>query len=506
MVQGGDPFAVSRAYSDAVGVPVCWTAFLPAHLRRDVANADLVCASTHEAIRYSSQNQATLIECVSTGKAASIVAPKEWLAYLSQRGYRCTVTGSRRLLRNQALQSVINALKKTAKLLSQTGMLRLGHNRTYSVLVGLVKSNVTQGLGADYTILEWLRRRSRGVRPNLIVAEVRELPPRQLDGSTVRVRGFFPAIEGVTGYLSYVARALEMVFAFGLMVAAGKWFELLSAHQLVEATYLSCLSKGTLPSEYWFCNSGPFYQPLWSKIAERRGSRVTLYFYSSNGEPAQFGSGVAASLPCGLRQMTWMNYVVWNEHQQAFLQRYHQDRSFEVVGPVDFSDNGAQVPVLSSEKPLVAIFDVTPMRMSKYTQLGFGTAAYYSEELMLTFFADIISIARTFEVQLIWKGKRDVGPEFVSRRFVKRRATLLDSDVIVVDSGISAARLCQTIDAAISIPLTSTAIIAERLGKNSIYYDPSGQFKTRHSNDLALLGSPEELSAWFMQLTSRVKV
>jgi polysaccharide biosynthesis PFTS motif protein len=65
-----------------------------------------------------------------------------------------------------------------------------------------------------------------------------------------------------------------------------------------------------------------------------------------------------------------------------------------------------------------------------------------------------------------------------------------------------ATKLIQKTAATISIPFTSTALIAKSEGKPSVYYDPSGvvQKDDRAAHGIPVLSSIDELEAWVKTL------
>lgn len=103
----------------------------------------------------------------------------------------------------------------------------------------------------------------------------------------------------------------------------------------------------------------------------------------------------------------------------------------------------------------------------------------------------------------ILKRKRKIGrlvhPKY--RQFIANLAEL--PNFISVDPDLSAMRLIKNCSAVISMPFTSTAIIARELGKPSAYYDPHGliQKDDQGAHGIAILSGPEELSAWLASIS-----
>jgi polysaccharide biosynthesis PFTS motif protein len=73
-----------------------------------------------------------------------------------------------------------------------------------------------------------------------------------------------------------------------------------------------------------------------------------------------------------------------------------------------------------------------------------------------------------------------------------------NSHVVPVAPDISAIRVIESSIAVISMPFTSTALIAKEMGKPSAYYDPCGilQRDDRAAHGIPILSGVKELEAW----------
>jgi len=202
----------------------------------------------------------------------------------------------------------------------------------------------------------------------------------------------------------------------------------------------------------------------------------------------------------GLKAMQWKRFIVWDIQQREFLKQYCPDAVYQIAGIIDFTDNAAILNNYDDTGIKIAVFDVTPSRLIKYTSYGVSIAPYYSEELSLQFFSDIGEIADHSKVNLLWKQKRIVGRRFVSKGFIKKRYSIISKLFEVVAPGVSARKLVEESDAVISMPFTSTAIIAKELGKPSIYYDASGAVETDVSHGTPVLKNIDELKNWYFSL------
>ena len=69
---------------------------------------------------------------------------------------------------------------------------------------------------------------------------------------------------------------------------------------------------------------------------------------------------------------------------------------------------------------------------------------------------------------------------------------------MLVEPDISAIRVIESSVAVISMPFTSTALIAREMGKPSVYYDPTGllQKDDRAAHGIEVLSNTDELNSW----------
>jgi polysaccharide biosynthesis PFTS motif protein len=102
---------------------------------------------------------------------------------------------------------------------------------------------------------------------------------------------------------------------------------------------------------------------------------------------------------------------------------------------------------------------------------------------------------------MLWKRKRKVKKEtsFAHPSYLSSVERLSRyENVISVDPDISANRVIEASTLVISMPFTSTALIARELGKPSCYYDPTGliQQDDRAAHGIEIIRGPEELTRW----------
>lgn len=275
----------------------------------------------------------------------------------------------------------------------------------------------------------------------------------------------------------------------------GHWWHPLMFSESVLARIVHSNSENMLAKEYLFNNAVWLYRPLWTYEAEHLGAKVIMYFYSTNIEDFKRVDGYSIQAN-SWQILTWPTYLVWDQFQLDFLSDHlNYNHESKIVGPIWFSDNAKEIPLISTSS--VAVFDITPHRISRYITLGLDLE-YYVPEVCNKFLEDISIVTKQNSSQMVWKRKRNIGSTAHSsyRYFAEKIAS--QNNVIIVDPDISAFRVIRDSKVVISMPFTSTALVARNMGKPSCYYDPSGivQKDDKASHGIEVVSGISELEKW----------
>ena len=116
--------------------------------------------------------------------------------------------------------------------------------------------------------------------------------------------------------------------------------------------------------------------------------------------------------------------------------------------------------------------------MSTYVTYGLSKE-HYVYNLWSQFIRDIVSIAQTQGVKVYLKTKIPLRDQSHNRYDSKTRRFYLDlcrdySNLEILPKGVSAEEATSNTAYSISMPWTSTALLADPLGKPTFYYDASG--------------------------------
>jgi polysaccharide biosynthesis PFTS motif protein len=293
------------------------------------------------------------------------------------------------------------------------------------------------------------------------------------------------------------------------------WFIYLSMHSLLVGLFnpypaimlneslklmrVKLAKKNQLARDYLFHVSSPYYRPLWTYEAESKGSRVLFYFYSTNCELFKTEKGYPIGHPWHL--MNWPHYLVWDDYQVDFVKKFgHGSPVIEDVGVIWFSSGGKCVDIPLNS---IAVFDVTPKRHNLHILLLGSDLDYYTPNIANQFLSDIQLVLSQNHFNMLHKIKRN--NQSTDKRYSSKINHLIrELNYINFDPQVDALQVIQKTKACISMPFTSTAIIAKQEGRPSVYYDPVGiiQKDDRAAHDIPVLSGINELRRWVESLVA----
>lgn len=313
----------------------------------------------------------------------------------------------------------------------------------------------------------------------------------------------FPLLQSVKQLVLFGCDSFLAILLSGFRLLRGSWWDAFLLSDIIKFKYFYYLGSKAFASEYIFHVGVCRIRPLWTYLVEESGSAVTMVYYSANTHifAPQLPPESYTGNP-GTRIMTWSRYVVWGEEQGNFLRNIgHTNVNIKQVEYVDFSDSLKKLTAFP--KNSVAVFDVSPVRISFHALLGWPVP-YESTLNINKFYKDIICVTKSLDLSVVTKIKRKFKIDLKTPTAYQSQinSMMKQKNVSVIDPEIAASRMIQNSDIVISFPFTSTAIIAEKLGKPSAYYDPTGLLKDYQSvaGDIPLLLSLSSLKKWLTQV------
>lgn len=296
-------------------------------------------------------------------------------------------------------------------------------------------------------------------------------------------------------YKEFRQQACKVLWHSLTALVRGRWQYMFMARDILELHYTTLIEANQLPRRVAITNSHYIVRPLWSYNLEDRGIETGLYFYSTNTFNIKLRDGDYGQI-YGYDLMSWSHYYVATPEQANFLNEVNAlPKEIHVVGPIPLEDNGAALPEKSG--PTVAYFDVQPFREAFMARIGRPTPLYFYEASRRNL-EDILAVCKEHGFSLVLKPKRDVGNRLCPH-YKKMIAQLeAQGDIKIIDSYIAAERVAAWADVVISQPFTSVALVAQNLGKPSVYYDALCIYQKEQpaAQGQQVIQDRESLSCW----------
>ena len=440
------------------------------------------------------------------GKPGSYVVhplPPEWRNVVAQHGFNVAKIRSALLWNGFIVLLLAYGLVQIAKRFVCSVQEIVQSSRqtlaNYAYFNGLAAGNLPQPCrdGRSCDIFSWYQQWSGRVSGLYALGHsVEDAIPSVIDGvPVVSVPSAIPPLTQNSAWVHFIKWSVESSALAIFDMLRGRWWHALMLGEASLAATIRMQEPNRLARDYLFHNSSWIYRPLWTYEAEQYGSRIIFYFYSTNCESFKRQNSYP-KLTYGWQAMNWPCYLVWDGYQANFVRRaVGESANISVVGPIYFQSSAAEIPQL--EKPGVAVFDVTPYRLSRYCLLGMDYE-FYIAATSKGFLSHIADAVCCVNAVMLWKRKRKIGNLAHPRyRYLAERLSAR-KNVVLLDPDISASRVIEASCAVISMPFTSTALIARELGKPSVYYDPTGELQSddRAAHGIPIVSSPGQLKAW----------
>lgn len=413
-------------------------------------------------------NKALLIAHNHPQKNFKYPLPKKWLDILKKQGY------STPLIQNKLLWIIF--LYKWYCVGIATGILELFNSfasqsipkKTYVYFDNLSKNNLpsTKQPVNQNNIINWYLDQEEANNIREITHNVENSSDFEFKNRTIKkLRGPLPYLSTWVERLKFVswltAYTISALFsARKKLIFRQKIFD-----QIVK------IKRNFNPAKsYFFHNSGHILRPLWTYRVEKQGAEIILYFYSTNIYSFKI-KGKKHLQDLYWEVISWPNYWVWDKMQKEFIQQFSIKKpAIKVKNVIPFSSIEHNQDLVFPKK-FILIFDVQPMRSSIYASIGMADEIY-SIENSLKFLTSIEEIASENNLSVVIKRKRE--SEKIDKKYLRKiRQLTKENNWLEIDSEMDALSILKksTPLVVISMPFTSTALIASSLGLNSVYYD-----------------------------------
>lgn len=354
-----------------------------------------------------------------------------------------------------------------------------------------------------YNIINWFFQNNKKSinRFDSIEHNVYQIPKLEIDGMVVTYNSeMIPKCTSFSKLIIFSIWSTKTIFETIKNYFFGFWWNCILLNESILSKLVSIASKDEIANTYVFSNSSWIYRPLWTYEAEIKGSEIILYFYSTNCETFKTIEK-DSQIYRGYASMSWPIYLVWDKFQFDFINSVTSYKSIiKIVGPIWFKDSTDNF-ILPKHKKSIAVFDVQPVRSSYYQKLTLFPE-YYIPENCIQFLRDISFVLNKNQFHMVLKRKRNIGNLIHPQYEFYTKNLINNENITSINPDISAIRLIEKSFAVISMPFTSTAIIAKNLGKPSVFYDPFGIIlkSDTGSHGIKIITGIIELNEWIMNI------
>lgn len=379
---------------------------------------------------------------------------------------------------------------------------RRKYNESYAYFFNLNQECFPSLRKSDsYTIISWYCKKFKNQSKH-IVHSVPSISDYNLD--EYKISYSIDHIPKISNFNFFFKVIPKLIFMFTLMTLFNivflRWWNILLLKEIVEMYIFHNSDSKNVADEYFFHFSHQIYRPLWTYVAESRGSDLIFYYYSSPISTFKNENGKYTTVPEFLQVMNWPKYLVWNQTHSNYLQsQIKYPGTINIVGPIWFQESCVELPKIT--KPAIVVFDITPYR--EFFSHTFANAQEYTyhHKVPINFLSDLQEITSELGIHLYFKRKMNKGYNLnmLNKKYLNFLSNFIKKDnVTEINSGVSPDRVCQEFDLVFSMPFTSTAVVAHSYKKHSVYYDPIGviQKDDRAGHNLTVLNKKVELKTY----------
>jgi polysaccharide biosynthesis PFTS motif protein len=432
--------------------------------------------------------------------------PYKWLRVLTKSGIRVSYINSLLLwyyeLFKHLAYSIYEILNQCKKFILSRFKNSFDYNKSYIYFDSLLESNLPfEGISNKYGILTWYFNWEKETRFDYYTHSV-STKSKIIMNDDVEIRYIkspFPSPLLFSRLLKFILISCLKILYSLILLLLGKWWNLLLLREIFYYDIVLVNNGQGLGKRYMFHNSNWIYRPIWTFAAKKHGSDIFFYFYSTNIERFKKNNKDANCVNFW-HLITWPKVLVWDKYQEQFLKNnIIDDIKIEIVGPISFQ--AERNLELNIPKNSIAIFDVQPVRTSYYIKLGIDQE-YYVPEVVNLFLIDVLESINKVDLSAVFKRKREIG-KLAHSLYTKKLNYLVNNfNFINLDPSIPAEEIIDKCVATISLPFTSTAIVANHLGKPSIFYDPTRmiQIDDNAAHGIQTINNKEDLIIWLKKL------
>jgi polysaccharide biosynthesis PFTS motif protein len=451
-------------------------------------------------------NKVLLRSVVNPETSHAFALPNQFLVVLEKYGFNVSFIKSRIAWSGIIIFFYAYGVFEFIKLLNTIIKLIFSKNmilKNYVYFAHLSQSNLPEQKDnrSKYNIIDWYLKWDKNISHiSSICHNISGTKDYVLSNKTIQsINPLCPMKLSFTEIGMFIVEGNIICFLAFVSLMRGHWWDALMLSESIKSCLIKLQKSETLARKYFFHNSSYSYRPLWTYEAEVKNSLVYFYFYSTNNQGMKTTKGYP-ELNYGWKSLNWPNYLIWNNYQVDFLKRAGVDKaSVEITGQIPFVGSSKLINKIPNKT--IAVFDVSPIRLSKIQPISIENI-YVTPELVERFICDCKLVATKFNYNIAWKQKRPSNYNLHTKYKGMIKQYVKSKSFLVIDPNVSAAELILNCHAVISLPFTSTGLVAKYMNIPSIYYDPSGIIMPddRAAQGVPILTGKEAMEDWLSNL------
>ena len=189
----------------------------------------------------------------------------------------------------------------------------------YAYFCGLSAENLPQPSKTriSHDILTWYQQwQGRLTSLDTFCHDVKGVKPVTVEHiPAISIQTIIPPLNKLTSLVRYFGWSSTVIVSSLIDLIRGRWWHALMLNQAATAMQARLQESENLAQVYLLHNSGWIYRPLWTYEAEKKGSQITFYFYSTNCEPFKQIDGYP-QYNNSWQVTTWPHYLVWRSEER----------------------------------------------------------------------------------------------------------------------------------------------------------------------------------------------
>ena len=265
----------------------------------------------------------------------------------------------------------------------------------------LSKKNIPKNISKDsFTVIDWYLDYFKPSNHN-IYHNVKERKPLGEENMAIKYSDFPIRLK-----ISRLAWIHFLIHSF--LVSLKSFFALFNGdflHAILlkeyPLIYLSAKAKSNNLALKYFFHNLKSVNKIFKYDAEKKGSEIILYYYSTVKSLGYTKKRFAAK-----KIMTWNTCYIWDSNQENYLKKYMPTANFKKVGPIWFESCNKRLPIFGKGDRVISVFDIQTYKEEFYQTLGIPDR-YITTKNMTKFQDDIYKVLNNVEkVRVILKRKR----------------------------------------------------------------------------------------------------